>query len=67
VGSVLPCVNWAGSPISGFTVTLNHPTLIGAGSFKTAVLASGNKLVLDKAAGTVTFDLPLTADVVVLR
>eukprot|EP01043_Picozoa_sp_COSAG02_P019793 COSAG02_NODE_964_length_15595_cov_7.284709_2_plen_406_part_00 len=65
VGSVLPCVNWAAKPLSGFTVQLNHPLLTQG--LKTATLASGNNATLDTAAGTVTFDLPLTAEVLVLR
>ena len=65
VGSVLPCVNWAAEPLSGFTVQLNHPLLTQG--LKTATLASGRNATLDKAAGTVTFDLPLTAEVLVLR
>eukprot|EP01043_Picozoa_sp_COSAG02_P059111 COSAG02_NODE_7471_length_2997_cov_7.180124_4_plen_396_part_01 len=39
VGSVLPCVNWASKPLSGFTVQLNHPLLTQG--LKTATLASG--------------------------
>ena len=65
IGSVLPCVNWAGAPLAGFTVTLNHPELLG--SLKTAVLSSGGKLQLDKEKGTITFDLVITADAIVLR
>ena len=63
VGAVLPCVNWAGKALPGFTVTLNHAELA---AFKSATLASGRNLsVSDKS--TLTFDLPLTADVIVLR
>ena len=65
VGSALPCVNWAAQPLAGFTVQLNHPLLTQG--LKTATLASGKNVTLDMAAGTVTFDLSLTADVLVLR
>lgn len=65
VGSALPCVNWAAQPLAGFTVQLNHPLLTQG--LKTATLASGKNVTLDLAAGTVTFDLSLTADVLVLR
>jgi len=55
--------NWAGKALPGFTVTLNHAELA---AFKSATLASGRNLsVSDKS--TLTFDLPLTADVIVLR
>ena len=61
-GTALPCINWAGSPIAGFNVTLNAPI-----AFKTATLASGGKLTQQPGGKGFTFDLRVTADVIILR
>lgn len=63
-GAVLPCVNWAAAPLTGLNVTLYTPF-----KFTKAVLASGNPVTTTKTSnGTVfTLDLPITAEVIVLR
>jgi hypothetical protein len=61
-GTALPCINWAGRPLVGFNVTL-----LADISFKTAALSSGRKLVVAADKRTFTFDLAITADVLVLR
>ena len=50
----------AGAALPGFNVTLNAPI-----KFKTAMLASGDKITV--ANQTLVFDLRITADVIILR
>ena len=54
----------ANEPLPGFNVTLNKKFV-----FKTAELSSGGKLTVggDTAKLVLTFDLALTADVIILR
>jgi len=63
-GAALPCVNWAGTPISALNVTLRAPF-----KFTKAALSSGGTVIMTKSANGTTFtlDLPITADVIVLR
>lgn len=63
-GAAMPCVNWAGAPITGLNVTLRAPI-----KFTKAVLSSGGVIKSTTSANgtTFTFDLVITADVIVLR
>jgi hypothetical protein len=62
-GTILSCVNWAGTEIPGFTVTINTPTI----AFKSAMLASTGETLSATNKTSFTFHLRITADVVVLR
>lgn len=61
-GTAMPCVNWAAEPLPGFNVTL-----LADVEFKTAALSSGNKVTVSSDKKVFTFDLPITADVLILR
>jgi hypothetical protein len=63
-GTILVCINWSDGDITGFTVTVNS---LAIPAFKTAMLASTGKLLPPTNKTSFTFDLRITADVVVLR
>jgi hypothetical protein len=67
IGTVFPCINWAGRALPGLVVTLGFelptPTF-------TATLASGGQVTVGKSAGgwtTFLFDLDVAADAVIVR
>ena len=63
-GTILSCINWSGKAIAQFTVTVNTPEIP---AFKTGMLASTGKLLTPTNKTSFTFELRITADVVVLR
>ena len=62
-GHALPCINWSGKLLERFTVTLRDESI----TYATAALASGKDLTVSADKRSFTFELVVTADVLVLR
>jgi hypothetical protein len=64
VGTVFPCVNWAGGAIEGFVLTVHHEI-----KYKQVSLASGGKVTAASGGWprTFTFNLADDADALILR
>eukprot|EP00039_Didymoeca_costata_P021098 m.343405 g.343405 ORF g.343405 m.343405 type:complete len:1268 (+) comp22801_c0_seq1:126-3929(+) len=61
-GTVLPCINWAGTALANFNVTLLAPV-----KYTKAVLSSGEVLTVSADKMSFQFNLSVTADAIVLR